>query len=90
MLFNSQKFLVTKVKNPKSVYIKDLNIETGDILQVKFTIHFNIYISNISKGSKCRYDRSALKRVFDTCGCIEFKEIESQDKIEIKQPSISL
>lgn len=92
MNFTSQKFIVTKIRKPKSVYISELGIEEGSVLQVEFTMNLYIYISNISKNVTISYDKSALKRIFGSTGCIEFIEIQPQQLIENsrQQSTVSL
>ena len=92
MLFKSQKFIVTKIKNPKSVYIINLNIEENDVLQISIDLNLNLNIINVSKNINHLYNRSDLKRIFDTTGCIDFIEIQPQQLIEnsCQQSTVSL
>lgn len=93
MNFKSQKFIVTKIRKPKSVYISELQIEVHDVLQISVDLNLNLAIVNVSKNISRQYDKSALKRIFETTGCIEFIEVKPQQLIEnqqAKQPTLSL
>ena len=85
MKFTSQKFIVTKIRKPKSVYIINLNIEENDVLQISFNLNLRVYVLNLSKNISLYVDRSDLKRIFDTTGCIDFIEINPDQLIENNQ-----
>ena len=90
MKFDSQKFIVTKIRKPKSVYISELQIKVNDVLQISVDLNLNLAIVNVSKNISRLYDKSALKRIFDTSGCIEFIEIKPQQLIENTQQQSTL
>ena len=89
MKFDSQKFIVLKIRKPKSVYISELQIEVNDVLQISVDLNLNLAIVNISKNISRQYDKSALKRIFDN-GCIEFIEVKPQRLIENNQQQHSI
>ena len=92
MKFDSQKFIVTKIRKPKSVYISELQIEVHDVLQISVDLNLNLAIVNVSKNISRQYDKSALKRIFDTTGCVDYIEIQPQQLIEnsCQQSTVSL
>ena len=89
----SELFKITKINKPKSVYIAYLNINVGDILQIKCNpfLSNSFFIENLTNGRVwSSFNIKDLKNMFDENGCFDFIKMESSDENETKQSTLAL